>query len=131
MTPMLQDSLAWKPVGRYMAERRQEMAKCHLPARMTLTEGHILDWMVSQCDTAFAWDEQERGSLRTDAFLLVKIATVPHTPWREKSQPIVLGLFDRVCEMIKSKINTGVYKPLNLSYSSQWFCMLKKDSSSL
>jgi hypothetical protein len=33
--------------------------------------------------------------------------------------------------MIKSKINTGVYEPSNSSYSLRWFCVLKKDSSSL
>jgi hypothetical protein len=48
------DPPQWKPVGRYTAERREEMAKRHLAAGMTPTEGRILDWMVSQCDTAFA-----------------------------------------------------------------------------
>ena len=121
----------WKPAGRYTQERREEMVKKHFPAGMTPTEGRILDWIISECDKAFAWEEKERGTFRTDAFPPVRIATVPHTPWREKNRPIAPGLYDRICEMIKAKLDAGVYEPSNSSYTSRWFCVLKKDNSSL
>jgi len=33
--------------------------------------------------------------------------------------------------MIKKKIDVGMYEPLNSSYCSRWFCMIKKDGKSL
>jgi hypothetical protein len=36
-----------------------------------------------------------------------------------------------VCCLIKKKIDAGVYEPLNSSYCSKWFCVIKKDGKSL
>jgi len=41
------------------------------------------------------------------------------------------AIYDKVCQIIKRKINAGVYEPSNLSYQSRWFCVIKKDGKSL
>lgn len=51
--------------------------------------------------------------------------------WSLRNIPIPPGIFDRVVEIIKSKIAAGVYEPSNSSYRSRWFCVLKKDGKSL
>ena len=48
-----------------------------------------------------------------------------------KNIPIPPGLYPKVCEVIKTKINAGVYEPSNSSYRSRWFCVLKKDGVNL
>jgi hypothetical protein len=80
---------------------------------------------------AFAWDESEKGSFRTDFFPPVDIPIVKHTPWVLRNIPIPPGIFDEVCRIIRAKIDSGVYEPSNSSYRSRWFCVVKKDGKSL
>ncbi len=56
---------------------------------------------------------------------------VPHIPWVLRNIPIPPGIYDKVCRIIKSKIDSDVYEPLNSSYRSRWFCVIKKDGKSL
>ncbi|KNZ77859.1 hypothetical protein J132_03368 [Termitomyces sp. J132] len=56
---------------------------------------------------------------------------IPHTSWVLKNIPIAPGLRDKICQMIKQKIEAGVYEPSNSSYRFQWFTVLKKDGESL
>ncbi|KNZ78771.1 hypothetical protein J132_09909, partial [Termitomyces sp. J132] len=60
-------------------------------------------------------------------FLPVRIPTIPHVPWVQHNCPIPPGLEKEVCKIIRDKISTGVYKPLNSAYCSRWFCVLKKN----
>jgi hypothetical protein len=48
-----------------------------------------------------------------------------------KNIPIPPGIYERVIEIIRDKMAAGVYEPSNSSYRSRWFCVLKKDGSSL
>jgi hypothetical protein len=52
-------------------------------------------------------------------------------PWVQCNILIPPGIFEEVCEMIKKKIEAGVYGPSKLSYRSRWFCVTKKDGKSL
>ena len=45
--------------------------------------------------------------------------------------PILPGIYNKVCQLMKNKINTGIYNPSNSSYWSRWFCVVKKDGKSL
>jgi len=45
--------------------------------------------------------------------------------------PIPPGIYDELCAIIKKKLNSGVYELSNSSYQSHWFCVLKKDGTSL
>ena len=55
--------------------------------------------------------------------------TVPHTPWEYNNIPIPPGIRDKVIEMLKSKIDAGVYEPSQSSYQGCWFCVLEKNGS--
>jgi hypothetical protein len=39
------------------------------------------------------------------------------------------GIHDKVINLIKSKIASGVYEASNSSYQSKWFCVTKKNGS--
>jgi hypothetical protein len=82
-------------------------------------------------ETAFAWNENERGSFRPDFFLPIEFPVIPHTPWVERNIPIPPGIYEEVCGMLKKKIEAGVYEPSNSSYRSRWFCITKKDGKLL
>ncbi len=73
----------------------------------------------------------ERGHFKEEYFPPVMIPAVEHIPWIQKNIPIPPGIFDQVCKIIKTKIDTGVYEPSNSSYRSRWFCVVKKDGKSL
>ncbi|KZV78183.1 DNA/RNA polymerase, partial [Exidia glandulosa HHB12029] len=45
--------------------------------------------------------------------------------------PIPHAIRDRLIELLKQKIDAGVYEPSNSAYRSGWFCVVKKDGSSL
>ena len=79
----------------------------------------------------FAQEDQEKGRFREDFFPPIDIPVVRHKPWVLKNIPIPPGLYLEVCRIIKQKIEAGVYEPLNLSYRSRWFCVLKKDGKIL
>jgi transposase InsO family protein len=74
-----------------------------------------------------AWVESERGRFRDDYFDPVIMPTVEHTPWQQKPLPIPPGKYDEIMEILKSKIENGVYEPSTSSYSSRWFTVDKKN----
>jgi hypothetical protein len=86
---------------------------------------------IKSHDTGSAWNEDEKGSFWTDFFPPVDIPVIPHTPWVERNFPIPPGLFEEVCSIVQKKIAAGIYEPLNSSYRSRWFCVLKKDGKAL
>ncbi|KAL5501136.1 hypothetical protein ACEPAH_9523 [Sanghuangporus vaninii] len=94
-------------------------------------EKKLAYWTLRQHEDALAWDKTEKGSLEYQYFTPVLIPTVDHTPWVMKNIPIPPGIFNEVVQIIKDKINSGVYEPSNSSYRSRWFCVVKKDGKSL
>jgi hypothetical protein len=74
-----------------------------------------------------AFEDVERGTFRDDYFSPYKIATVPHTPWEYKNIPIPPGILQKVIDVLKLKMEAGVYEMCQSSYRSRWFCVLKKN----
>ena len=77
-------------------------------------------------ETALAFEETDRGTLREDYFSPYIMPTVPHTAWEEKNIPIPPGIKDKVIELLKHKMDAGVYEHCQSAYRSKWFCVLKK-----
>jgi hypothetical protein len=57
--------------------------------------------------------------------------TIAHKPWVVRNIPIPPGVYEHICGLIKKKIDAGVFEASNSSYRSLWFCVIKKDGSSL
>jgi hypothetical protein len=77
---------------------------------------------------AIAFEEDERGTLKESYFTPYIIPTVPHTAWEYRNIPIPpVRIKDKVIELLKHKINAGVYEPSQSAYRSRWFCVLKKN----
>ena len=119
------------PTGRYTQERKEKIEKVHSGNFLLPEERKLMHHFMMQQDKGFAWDDSERGRFREDFFPPIDIPVVPHKPWVLKNIPIPPGLYPKVCEIIKTKLDAGVYEPSNSSYRSRWFCVLKKDGVSL
>ena len=79
----------------------------------------------------FAWETSERGHFREDYFPLVDILVIPHKPWVQWNRLIPPGLYDELCQLVKDKIDAGVFEPSNSSYRTRWFVVVEKDGKSL
>jgi hypothetical protein len=82
-------------------------------------------------EKGFAWNDEERGSFRHDFFPPVEFPLVEHETWVERSIPIPRGQLEEFCEIIKKKIDAGVYEPSSASYRSKFFGVVKKDGKSI
>ncbi|SGY12132.1 BQ5605_C011g06399 [Microbotryum silenes-dioicae] len=54
------------------------------------------------------------------------IATVPHEPWKQRPITIPAAIRERVVELVRQRIDTGLYEQSTSSYSSRWFVVQKK-----
>ena len=77
-------------------------------------------------EDALAFEETDRGTLREDYFSPYIMPTIPHSAWEEKNIPIPPGIKDKVIELLKHKMDAGVYEHCQSAYRSKWFCVLKK-----
>ncbi|KAG5718736.1 hypothetical protein E4T56_gene2710 [Termitomyces sp. T112] len=120
----------FKPTGRYTAECKEIIDQVHGDGFLWPEEMKAVHHLMMLQNEAFAWDDSQRGRLKEEFFPPVVMPVIPHTPWVLKNIPIAPGLRDKICQMIKQKIEAGVYEPSNSSYQSQWFTALKKDAHS-
>ena len=86
---------------------------------------------MSLQNEGFAWNDSERGHFRKDFFPPVEIPVITHTPWVQQNIPILPGIYDQVCKIIQTKMDTGVYEHSNSSYRSCWFCVAKKEANAI
>ena len=119
------------PGVRYTQERKEIIDKNHPEGFLTNEERKLVHHLMKVQEMGFAWDQSEGGTFREDFFPPVKIPVIPHEPWVEKNIPVPPGIFPKVCKIIKDKILAGVYEPSSASYRSKWFCVVKKDGTSL
>ena len=94
-------------------------------------EEKLVHHLIKVHEYAFAWTEEEKGRFSDEYFDPVVIPTIEHVPWVLKNIPIPRGIYEQVIEVLKNKIQAGVYEPSSSSYRSRWFCVLKKDKKSL
>ena len=90
-------------------------------------EEKLFKYILVMNEDTFPFEEKDRGILRRDYFSDYIMPTVPHTPWEYKNIPIPPGIRDKVIEMLKSKVEAGVYEPSQSSYRCRWFCVAKKN----
>jgi len=122
---------AFTPTGRYTKERMEKVDAIHEGEFLWPEERRLMHHFMMKNEGAFAWEDDERGRFKPEYFPPVEIPTIGHTPWVQRNIPIPPGIYEEVCEIIRSKISSGVYEPSNSSYRSRWFCVLKKDGRHL
>jgi len=121
----------FEPTGRYMQERKDEMDLAHPGDFLWPEERKLMHHVIMEQEKAFAWNDLERGSFRTDFFPPVVMPVVEHKPWVYRNIPIPAGIYPEVCKIVQKKLDARVYEPSNASYRSRWFTVAKKDGKSL
>jgi hypothetical protein len=94
-------------------------------------EEKLAHHLVKEQEECLSWIEEEKGEFRQDFFPPVCIPMVLHTPWVYKNIPILPGLHNELVKIIRDKIVSGACEPSNPAYRSRWFCVIKRDGSSL
>ena len=121
----------FRPSGRYTLERKTYIDNAHPGDFLWPVERDLMHQFMMIHQDGFAWDDSERGHFKEEFFPPVEMPTVAHKPWVVRNMPIPPGIYKNVCDLIQRKINAGVFEPSNSSYRSRWFCVVKKDGSSL
>ena len=118
---------SFTPTGRYTLERMKTLEAAHSDGFLSTEEMKLLHHFMMLQNEGFAWTDTERGCFKKEYFPPIEIPTVPHIPWVQKNIPIPPGLYPEICEIIRTKIDAGVYEPSNSSYRSRWFGVKKKN----
>ena len=90
-------------------------------------EKKLLQHVLVTNEKSIAFNEQERGTFRKDYFSDYKMPVVDHIPWQDKNIALPRGYQEQIINMLKEKINAGVYEEAQSSYRSRWFCVKKKN----
>ena len=120
----------FEPGKRYTQERR-DAYEANKYGFLMPEEEKLVHHLIRVQEDALAWEETEKGRLKDEYFDPILFPTQEHIPWVIRNLPIPPGLYNRVVELIRAKIAAGVYEDSNSSYRSRWFCVPKKDGTSL
>ena len=80
-------------------------------------EEKLFAQVMSLNEAALAFEETGRGTLCEDYFSPYIMPTEKHTAWEEKNIPIPPGIKDKVIELLKHKMDAGVYEHCQSAYS--------------
>ena len=116
------------PTERLTMERMEELGVNHNNF-LWPEEEKLFQQVIRLNEATLPYEEKDRGTLKQEYFSDYIMPIVPHTPWEYKNIPIPPGIRNKVIEMLKSKIEAGVYEPSQSSYRGRWFCVLKKNGS--
>jgi hypothetical protein len=119
------------PCSCYTEEQHDQFNQVHASDFLLLEEHKLIHHFMCLQNGTFMWTDQECGHFCKDFFPPIEIPTILHKPWAQCNIPIPPSIYNKVCRIIKNKINTGVYELLNSSYHSCRFCVVKKDGKSL
>jgi hypothetical protein len=113
------------PTQHITAERYEQM-NINSEGFMSSEEEKLFAQVLVLNEKALAFEETDRGTLREDYFSPYIMPTIPHSAWEERNIPIPPGIKEKVIELLKHKMDAGVYEHCQSAYRSKWFCVLKK-----
>ncbi|KAI5822487.1 hypothetical protein K523DRAFT_256865, partial [Schizophyllum commune Tattone D] len=90
-------------------------------------EVKLFEQVLRHNDSALAFEENQRGTLKSSYFSPYVFVTIPHKAWEYRNIPIPPGIHDKVIDLLREKLKAGVYEPSQSAYRSRWFCVLKKN----
>jgi len=110
-----------------ITDERMKILKINEKEFLSSEEEKLFRHIMVLNEDAIAFEDAERGTFKESYFSPYIIPTVPHVPWEHRNIPIPPGLRERVIEVLKLKIDAGVYEQSQSSYRSRWFVVLKKN----
>ncbi|KAG6879173.1 hypothetical protein C0992_004638 [Termitomyces sp. T32_za158] len=80
MPPLTPNPPPFVLTGRFTNKRRKQFLANHNKGFLTAAKLNVLTNLMAKQNKAFAWEDSECGSLRTNFFLPIVIPTIPHIP---------------------------------------------------
>ena len=107
---------------------QERMDKLDIDANPDLweEEKRLLKHILVLNERSIAFTENERGTFRQDYFSDYQIPVTSHIPWMDKNMTLPPGHREKIIQLLKEKIEAGVYEKAQSSYRSRWFCVQKK-----
>ena len=112
-----------------LTQERMDSLEINKEGFLTKEEEKLFKHILVLNERTLPFEEKDRGIFNKEYFSDYIMPTIPHTPWEYKNIPIPPGIRDKVLELLKSKIEAGVYEPSQSSYRCRWFCVAKKNGS--
>lgn len=125
-TPLTADIPTFEPGGR-LTQERVDQIDFGPEGWLTPAERNLVLHVLRLREKALAGAPEERGCLKSTWADPVKVATVPHTPWKERPIPLPAALRDQITELLDERMATGLYESSTSAYSGRWFVVKKKD----
>ena len=125
-TPLTMRPPEFTPTSRITHERL-EMINFGPSGWLTEEELKLLKHVIVLRQNSVAFCEEERGLLRHSYRQPYKIPVIAHKPWQKKPIPIPKPIMDDFVELLRKRINSGLYKQSTSSYSSPIFCVKKSN----
>ena len=126
LPPLNKRNSEFIPNGRLTHDRLKEL-DINPDGFLWPEEEKLFQQVLQLNQNTLVFEEDQRGTFREDYFSPYIIPTVPHEPWAFTNIPIPPGLREQVVDLLKEKVNAGVYEQSQSSYRSRWFCVLKKN----
>lgn len=80
-------------------------------------------------EDAIAFNDKERGLLKSTYADPYIIPVIPHDTWQDRNIPIPYKAQGQIISKIKERLEQGVYERAESGYNNKWFCVPKKDGS--
>lgn len=90
------------------------------------SEREMFDEMMLNREGAIAFDWKEVSKIHEDVSPPVRIKTIQHTAWQEKSFHCPKALFPVVAKMLQERLDRGVLEKSDGPYRNPWFLVAKK-----
>ena len=107
--------------------KRLESVNFGPPGWLTNEELNLLKYVIILREKAVAFLEEERGILKHEYGQPYKIPVIDHEPWQQRPIPIPNAIREDYIELVRRRIQTGLYEQSTSSYSSPVFCVAKSN----
>ena len=91
----------------------------------------LLKQVLRLREKAISFCPEERGLFKQEYGNPYIIPLVDHQPWQIKPIPIPQTLRDQFQDLVKKRVQTGLYKQSTSSYSIPVFAVLKQDKKTI
>jgi hypothetical protein len=110
-----------------MTQERMDKLGIDLNPDLTDEEKGLLRHVLAINERSIAFTEDERGTFKQDYFSDYQIPVTSHVPWMDRNITLPPGRRRQIIQLLKEKIEAGVYEKAQSSYRSRWFCVAKKN----
>ncbi len=126
LPPLTSRPPEFTPTAKITQERMKEL-NVNATGFLWPEEEKLFKHVMKLNENGIAFEDVERGTLKESYFSPYIIPTVPHSPWEYRNIPIPPGIMQKVLDVLKLKMEAGVYEQSQSSYRSRWFVVPKKN----